>query len=149
MKNHQNPFTIGSWAFDRVPPGCETLEGHGFRYTTKGRTIWSAIAVEDSLGLEVTLEQYVDTQTRLLQNLFGNVQADPPKPKNVKGAEQGLEISLRLIIQDRNLLQRQIYARRGRAVGILTFTIDPGLPQPLPTTLQTFESSLQFLPAAG
>jgi predicted component of type VI protein secretion system len=116
-------FVVGSWSFRSVPDGWEPLEGIGMRRSAADAFPLNAIASQDQLQADKTLSQYVDSQKELLGQFLPQPRFETAAPVKVSGAEETAALVIRHKSDDgRPVAQRQIYARRGKLVGVLTFT---------------------------
>ena len=116
-------FSIGSWSFTAVPSGWETIEQHGIRRTGKDIFPSNAVVSEDPLPAGKTLQEYIDSQIKILQSLIPEMKAEPASAATVAGAEEALDMHIRHTAKDgQQVVQRQLYARAKQLVGVLTFT---------------------------
>jgi hypothetical protein len=122
-QNAEPKFRVGSWLFGAVPAGWEILEGRGLRRSNKNGFPSNVIPTEDDLQGEMTLKEYLDSQLHVVRHYFSEPQFDFRGPAKIKGVDEALMLVIRFKADDgRPAMQRQIYVRHGRRVGVLTFT---------------------------
>jgi hypothetical protein len=116
-------LAVGSWSFQFVPDDWEAVQGAGMRCSAKAAFPSNAIASQDQLQEDATLVQYVDSQKSLMRQFLPQVQFETAGPASVAGAEEATTLIIRYESDDgRPVVQRQVYARNGKSVGVLTFT---------------------------
>jgi hypothetical protein len=95
----------------------------------------------------MSLQQFVEAQVKMLRQYWREPQIEPSLPPRVRGAEETVALDARHKTKDgQEIFYRRIYARRGRMVGILTFTtLETDLPQVKPA-FEAILSGLAFEP---
>jgi hypothetical protein len=136
-----NPsLRIGGWSLSVVPSGWELLEQQGVRRAGKDVFPSNVVATEEELPQDKTLQQYIDSQVFLMDKIIPEVKHGAPARATIRGAAEAFALEVRFPSADgRPVVQRQVYARAGRSVGILTFTT---LEKELPAIRHDFDSIL-------
>lgn len=133
-------FQIGGWSLAIIPPGWELLEQQGLRRAGKDIFPSNAVVTEEQLPQDKTLRQYMDSQVFLMHQVIPQVKVEGAVPATIRGAAEAFALEVRFPSDDgRPVAQRQVYARAGRSVGILTFTT---LEEELPMIRPVFDSIL-------
>jgi len=127
-------LSIGSWCFAGIPEGWEVQEGYGLQRIVKEGFPSNVVASEETLPGGMSLQQFVEAQVKMLRQYWREPQIEPSLPPQIRGAEETVALDARQKTKDgQEILYRRIYARRGRMVGILTFTtLDSDMPQVKP-----------------
>ena len=113
---------IKDWIFPTPAPEWETATGQGFRYVKDGSQHATLIVTEDKLPAGHNFDQYLDIQLTLLGRQLSSARAEKV-PVKLPGVESSAGLAIRTEFPDRgNVIQKQIYACIGEAVGILTAT---------------------------
>jgi hypothetical protein len=121
--NGQPQLVVGSWSFHTVPSNWEPIEGHGLRRSAHEGFPSNAIATEDELQRDSTLQQYMESQLPIIRHFFSDPQFEFRGPVNMPGVEEAIMLKIRFQSADgRPASQRQMYVRQGRRIGVLTFT---------------------------
>jgi hypothetical protein len=131
------------WTFAAAPDGWEVLEGRGFRRTAKDRFPANIVVTAETILGEASLKDYVDSQLivlgKYLNNLTSDVFAMPP----LSDCDEAVNLILRHAADNGKIVaQRQVYVRRGKSVGVLTFTT-------LDEEFSTTQSALESLTASA
>ena len=136
-----NPgLRIGGWSLGSVPWGWELLEQQGIRRAGKDVFPSNAVVTEEPLPQDKTLRQYIDSQVFLMDQVIPEVKHGAAARATIRGAAEAFALEIRFPSDDgRLVVQRQVYARAGRSVGILTFTT---LEEELPMIRPVFDSIL-------
>jgi hypothetical protein len=139
--NAGNPgLQIGGWSLGSVPWGWELLEQQGIRRAGKDIFPSNAVVTEEPLPQDKTLKQYIESQVFLMHQVIPEVKLEAAVRATIRGAAEAFALEVRFPSEDgRSVAQRQVYARAGRSVGILTFTT---LEQELPMIQPVFDSIL-------
>lgn len=147
-QNAESQFRVGSWLFGALPAGWEILEGRGLRRSDKNVFPSNVIPTEDDLQGEMTLREYLDSQLHVMRHFFSEPQFDFRGPAKIKGVDEALMLVIRFKADDgRPAVQRQVYVRHGRRVGVLTFTtVEKELPTVEPLFMAIL-SAAAFQPA--
>jgi hypothetical protein len=133
-------FQIGGWSLGSVPSGWELLEQLGLRRAGKDIFPSNAVVTEEPLPQDKTLQQYIDSQVFLMHQVIPEVKLAAGVRATIRGAAEAFALEIRFPSDDgRPVAQRQVYARAGRSVGILTFTT---LEEELPMIRPVFDSIL-------
>ena len=123
MNSESRLLTVGGWSFAIVPDGWEIIEGHGIRRGGEGVFPSNVVVVEDQLRDDMTLQQFIEGQLALLRKHLTELETDTYQPTTITGADEAIQVALRHRSQNgKSVFQRQVYARRGQVVGIVTFT---------------------------
>jgi len=114
---------IGGWSLSVVPSGWELVEQQGIRRAGKDIFPSNVVVTEEQLPQDKTLQQYVDSQVFLMHQVIPQAKLQAAGPATIRGAGEAFALEIRFPSDDgRLVVQRQVYARAGRSVGILTFT---------------------------
>lgn len=117
------PVTAGGWKFADPPAGWQPLPNIGVRRDEAGKFPCSVVVVADELTAGEPLRDYINRQVSALKSQLEKAQFDGPKPATLAGAEEVLELVVRHAPPGGPaLVQRQLYARRKQAVGVVTAT---------------------------
>jgi len=136
-----NPgLQIRGWTLGSVPSGWELVEQQGIRRAGKDVFPSNVVATEEQLPQDKTLQQYIDSQVFLMDQVIPEVKHGDAMQAAIGGAAEAFALEVRFPSDDgRRVVQRQVYARADRSVGILTFTT---LEKELPTIRHDFDSIL-------
>ncbi len=116
-------LVIGHWSFAAIPEGWCVVEEYGLRYRGKASFPSEAVVTEEELEAGSSLKDYIQLQLNLVSQLVLRAELGDPRPINITGAEEAMEVVLRYQADSgQRFVQRQIYARRGRLVGVATLT---------------------------
>jgi hypothetical protein len=120
-----NPYPalmrVGGWGFNIIPAGWTMLEGVGLRQDAGGGFRGSATGLEESLPEGKTLRDYVGVQIEVAKSRLNGVEFQGPAEARMEGSEEALLLTVVSVAKDGlRVTQRQIYARSGDVVGILT-----------------------------
>ena len=119
----KNGMRIGSWTFGTIPDGWEMIEAYGIRSSVKGAFPTEAMVTEDVLSGGATFGQFVESQLSLVREFVTDPQIEKTAPASIAGAQEVEAFLVRYGTDDgRRFVQRQIYARAGRRVGVVTLT---------------------------
>lgn len=122
-ENVDQQLRVGGWIFSDIPAGWEPIERRGLRRAATNVFPSTAIATEDELQGETTLQEYLERQLPIVRNYFLNPRFEFGGAEKVTGVEEATGLTIRFNAHDgRAALQRQVYVRMGRRVGVLTFT---------------------------
>jgi hypothetical protein len=115
-------FSVMGWSFPPAPAEWQVQEGFGLQQSGHGEFPSSVAATEELLG-GITLQQFVESQISTLRGYLRNPKIEPTMPPSVGGADESMAMNVRHSTKDgRELVYRQIYARSGSSVGVLTVT---------------------------
>jgi pSer/pThr/pTyr-binding forkhead associated (FHA) protein len=115
--------TIGSWTFRLIPDGWEAIEAYGIRSSIKGAFPTEAMVTDDRMANGATFGQFVESQLSLVREFVANPQIEKTGPVSIEGANEVETFLVRYGTDDgRRFVQRQIYARAGERVGVVTLT---------------------------
>jgi pSer/pThr/pTyr-binding forkhead associated (FHA) protein len=122
-----NPYPakvrVGGWGFNIIPEGWTMLDGVGLRQDIGGQFRASAAALEESLPEGKTLRDYVDAQVDVAKSRLKGGEFQGPAEARMEGSEEALLLT---VVSDSmaglRVTQRQIYARSGPVVGVLTLS---------------------------
>jgi hypothetical protein len=122
-----NPYPaqlrVGGWGFNIIPKGWEPLDGIGLRGASGGEFRPSATGLEESLPEGKTLRAYVELQMEVAKSRLKDAEFRGPADARMEGAEEALLLTVSSDAKDGvRVPQRQIYARSGDVVGILTLS---------------------------
>jgi len=142
-------LSIGSWSFAAVPDGWEVREGYGMQRAVKDSFPSNVVASDEMLPGGMSLQQFVEAQVKMLRQYWREPQIEPSLPPQIRGAEETVALDARHKTKDgQEIFYRRIYTRRGRVVGVLTFTtVEADLPQIKPA-FEAIISGLAFEPKA-
>jgi pSer/pThr/pTyr-binding forkhead associated (FHA) protein len=142
-----SPVQIGNWSFLNVPAGWELIEGHGIRDANKGAFPSSVIVGKDVLQPQMTLAQYIQAQVTIIRTHIPQARAKDVAPTSFPSAEEAASLELEIPAPDgRQGIQRQLYARFGSTVGVVTLTaLASDLPR-LEPVFNSIRAGLGFRP---
>jgi hypothetical protein len=121
-----NPYPaevrVGGWGFNIIPEGWKTMEGVGLmREGADFRA--SAAGLEESLPEGKTLREYIEVQIDAAKSQLISAESQGPVEASMEGSEEALLLTVISNAKDGvRVKQRQIYARSGEVVGILTLS---------------------------
>lgn len=114
---------IGSWSLREIPSGWVIDEGYGIHCSGSGVFPSEAVVTEDQLDRHVSLQAHIESEMNQLRQLIEEPEIKIIGPAKIPGSDEALEVSIRYKTGDgRRFVQRQIYARSGQSVGVLTLT---------------------------
>jgi len=124
-------LTIGSWSFGRIPEGWVVNEGYGIHFAGPGAFPSEVVVSEARLAREVTLQSHIESEMALVREFVSEPEIKMAGQVTVAGAEEARGVVIRYKTDDgRRFWQRQVYARSGQLVGVLTLTtLDTELPR--------------------
>jgi pSer/pThr/pTyr-binding forkhead associated (FHA) protein len=141
------PFSVGSWRFGAVPQGWEPVAGLGLRLVTQETFKPTVVAVEEPLPHGQTLEKYLECQKDLIRQCLPEAGFQGPEETRLRDAAEAFELTTTSPLPDRGrAIQRQIYARSGGVVGVITITIPDGQAERLGQTVAGIVAGLSFSP---
>ena len=113
---------VGGWGFNVIPEGWKAMDGIGLiREDAEFRA--NAAGLEESLPEAKTLRAYVDLQIEVAKSRLKSAQIQGPAEARMEGSDEALLLTVNSDAKDgARITQRQIYARSGDVVGILTMT---------------------------
>jgi len=133
-------LTIGGWSFSDIPPGWEVQEGLGLQLDTKDAFPSSIGAMEEPLGPGITLQQYVEAQTKMFREYLREPKIYAAVPPKIFGASETVSLEVRYNTKDgHSIYYQRVYARSGSVIGVLTLTT---LEKDLPSVRPTYDSVL-------
>ncbi len=116
-------LTIGSWAFYKIPPGWQIQEGLGIQLDAKDAFPSSIGAMEERLGPGITLQQYVEAQTKMFREYLRGPKIDAALPPGIPGAAETVALEVRYSTKEGpSIYYHRVYARSGSTIGVLTLT---------------------------
>lgn len=120
-----NPLVVSGWRFDVQPAGWEAVPGAGLRRNEQGHFASNVAISTDRLPEGDTLASWVDTQQTLMRTRLTDASFEGPSPASLAGAEEAVSVGIEHGVEGGiRVHQRQIYARFGQRVSIVTFTTD-------------------------
>ena len=125
------PLTLGSWSFRRIPEGWVVDEGYGLHFAGPGTFPSEAVVSEARLAGGVALESHIESEMALVREFVSEPEIKMTGEVKLAGAEEARGVVIRYKTDDgRRFWQRQVYARSGQLVGVLTLTtLDIELPR--------------------
>lgn len=122
-QGQSSALTIGSWAFATIPSGWEVQEGFGIQFAGKDAFPSSIVAMEEQLGADMSLSQYVEAQVKMLRQYLREPQIDAALPPAIPGANETMALEIRYSTKEGHVISlHRAYARSGPRVGVLTLT---------------------------
>ncbi len=116
-------LAIGSWAFYKIPPGWQIQEGLGIQLDAKEAFPSSIGAMEEPLGPGITLQQYVEAQTKMFREYLREPKIDAALPPGIPGAAETVALEVRYSTKEGpSIYYHRVYARCGSTIGVLTLT---------------------------
>lgn len=120
-----NPLVVAGWQFAAPPAGWEPVPGAGLRRNEPGHFPSNVAISTDELPGGDSLASWVETQQTLMRTRLTEPRFEGPSPASLAGAEEALSVGIEHEVEGGiRVRQRQIYARFGRRVSIVTFTTD-------------------------
>jgi hypothetical protein len=119
---------IGGWGFNIIPQGWKPVDGIGLIFQADSQQAGSQFrasvaALEESLPEAKTLGDYVDVQIEVAKSQLKAAEIQGPAEARMQGADEALLLTVSSDAKDgMRITQRQIYARNGDVVGILTMS---------------------------
>jgi predicted component of type VI protein secretion system len=134
VPSHVGALNIGPWEFTYVPEGWEPIPEFGLQLVAESRFPSNIVASEERLGAGVTLQQYVQAQTKMLRQYLKDPTIDAATAQKIKGATETIVLEVRYATKDGGALYFQrIYAKNSEAAGVLAMTtLEDDLPKVLP-----------------
>jgi hypothetical protein len=118
-----DPFTVAGWTFGNPPAGWEAIPGAGLRHNQTGCFPSNVVVVADDLPERVTLEAYIERQVTAMRAHLREPRFVRPAPATLAGAEEVIELGVEHTAEGGTaVVQRQLYARRGRRISVVTLT---------------------------
>jgi hypothetical protein len=131
-------LAIGSWSFCRIPEDWVVDEGYGIHFARAGAFPSEAVVSEGRLGRDVALPTHIESEMVLVREFVSRPQIEIGGPVKIAGADEAMTVLIRYQTDDgRRFWQRQVYARSGELVGVLTLTT---LEDELPRTQPLFDA---------
>jgi hypothetical protein len=116
-------LAIGGWTFSTLPAQWVAQGEYGIQRDTAGAFPSSAVATEETLSNGISLHEYVEAQLAMLRQYLREPQIDAALPPKIHGAEETVAVEILYKTKDgQSVFYRRVYARVGRAVGVITFT---------------------------
>src|SRR6266704_1525106 len=116
-------LAIGSWAFYKIPPGWQIQDGLGMQLDAKDAFPSSIGAMEEPLGPGITLQQYVEAQTKMFREYLREPKIDAALPPAIPGAAETVALEVRYSTKEGpSIYYHRVYARCGSPIGVLTLT---------------------------
>jgi hypothetical protein len=113
---------VGGWGFNIVPDGWKPMDGVGLVHEG-GEFRASAAGLEESLPETKTLRAYVEVQMEVAKSRLSAPEFHGPADARMEGSEEAVLLTVTSDAKEGvRVTQRQIYARSGGVVGILTLT---------------------------
>jgi len=117
---------VGGWGFNIIPEGWKPMEGVGLIHEGAAEFRASAAGLEETLAEGKTLREYIEVQVEVAKSRLTSPEFHGPLEARMEGSEEALLLTVSSNAQHgMRVTQRQIYARSGDVVGILTMS---GLP---------------------
>ena len=133
-------LSIGTWAFHQLPSGWQIQEGLGLQQDIKDAFPSSIGAMEEPLGPGITLQQYVEAQTKMFREYLREPKIDAALPPAIPGSAETIALEVRYSTKDgQSIYYQRVYARSGSTIGVLTLTT---LEKDLPSVRPSYDSVL-------
>jgi len=123
--SHPPALVIGSWVFSGIPAGWQAQEGLGIQLDTKDDKVFPSNigAMEEPLGLGITLSQYVEAQIKMFREYLREPKIDAAPPPKIPGATETIALEVRYNTKDgSSIYYRRVYVRSGPTIGVVTLT---------------------------
>jgi len=144
---HPPALSIGGWAFGKIPSGWQIQEGLGIQQDVKDAFPSNIGAMEEPLGPGITLQQYVEAQTKMFREYLREPRIDAALPPAIPGAPETVALEVRYSTKDgQSIYYQRVYARNGSTVGVLTLTT---LEKDLPSVRAAYDSVLSTVSFSG
>jgi hypothetical protein len=116
-------LAIGGWSFAKIPTGWQIQEGLGIQQDAKDKFPSNLGAMEESLGPNITLQQYVEAQIKMFREYLREPRIDAAVPPKIQGAAETMALEVRYQTKEgQSIYYQRVYARSGSTVGVLTLT---------------------------
>jgi len=133
-------LSIGGWSFHKIPSGWQIQEGLGIQQDVKDTFPSNIGAMEEPLGLGITLQQYVEAQTKMFREYLREPKIDAALPPNIPGSTENQALEVRYSTKDGpSIYLHRVYVRSGSVIGVLTLTT---LEKDLSAVRPTYDSIL-------
>jgi len=133
-------LAIGGWSFAKIPTGWQIQEGLGIQQDAKDKFPSNLGAMEESLGPNITLQQYVEAQIKMFREYLREPRIDAAVPPKIQGAGETMALEVRYQTKEgQSIYYQRVYARRGSTVGVLTLT---ALEQDLASVRADYDTTL-------
>jgi pSer/pThr/pTyr-binding forkhead associated (FHA) protein len=120
---------VGGWGFNVIPDGWKAMEGVGLIHEAEAEFRASAAGLEDSLTAS-TLRGYIEVQLQVAKSQLKSLEFHGPVEARMEGSDEALLLTVSSDAKEGvRVTQRQIYARSGDVVGILTLSGLPAMNQ--------------------
>jgi predicted component of type VI protein secretion system len=122
---HPPALVIGSWSFSEIPAGWQAQEGLGIQLDTKDDKAFPSNigAMEEPLGLGITLSQYVEAQIKMFREYLREPKIDAAPPPKIPGSSETIALEVRYNTNDgSSVYYHRVYVRSGATIGVLTLT---------------------------
>ncbi len=136
------------WHASHLPEGWERLGAEGLRRAGDETPPANVVFAQGALEAEASLPDYRDRQIDLLGQILLRPELRQVPAPPVEGAEEGLGVEIRYARAGIALIQEQWYVRRGRQLGVVTFTTTPEERAALRDTFDAIAAGLVFAPPA-
>ncbi len=122
-----NPYPakqrVGGWGFNIIPEGWKPMECVGLIQEGAAEFRGSAAGLEETLAEGKTLRDYIEVQIEVAKSRLTSPEFHGPLLARMEGSDEALILTVSSDTQHgMRITQRQIYARSGEVVGILTMT---------------------------
>jgi hypothetical protein len=122
-----NPYPakqrVGGWGFNIIPEGWKPMEGVGLIREGAAEFRASAAGLEETLAEGKTLRGYIEVQIEVAKSRLTSPEFQGPLEARMDGSEEALLLTVSSDAKDgMRVMQRQIYARSGDVVGIMTMS---------------------------
>jgi hypothetical protein len=113
---------VGGWGFNVIPEGWTLMEGVAL-IREGGEFRASAAGSEESLPGGQTIRDYIQVQMDIAKSRLKDAEFQGPEEARMQGSEEALLLTVTSeTAEGMRIPQRQIYARSGEVVGILTLS---------------------------
>ena len=123
---------FGSWSLGALPAGWELVGGHGIRNANEGAFPSTVILGEDALRAGTTLDEYIKAQQVVISAYLPEARHTEIRQEKSADADEAVWLEIELPGSAPQAppatpaggagVMRQLYARFGAQVGIVTFT---------------------------
>lgn len=137
------PLSIGGWSFHKIPSGWQIQEGLGIQQDIKDAFPSNIGAMEEPLGPGLTLQQYVEAQTKMFREYLREPKIDAALPPSIPGSTENQALEVRYSTKDGpSIYLHRVYVRSGSVIGVLTLTT---LEKDLSAIRPTYDSILSTI----
>jgi hypothetical protein len=147
LSSQTTALAVGGWAFHRIPDGWKIQQGLGLQQVVKDAFPSSIGAMEEPLGLGLTLQHYVDAHTKMFREYLREPKINVAVPLVIHGSVETVALEIQYSPKEGpSIFFRRDYALCGSILGVLTLTT---LEKDLPSIRPIYDSVLSAISFSG